>query len=436
VLQRRTREPANQRTSEPANQRTMTSNTPGPLTSIPTIPRSGNPPGASGLTNGDGAHERMSLALITQFQLSKIHTAKPGEINYSINPSGKALTQPIIKQAKTRFLEFIFGVDGPFCMYHKWINDPEGKLFRLLKNIVKIYHGKYVLGLEQHNTEDGIEFVAKLAHQVFVEMDKADKENKQKKDEKAAEEEEVKQAKKVAENQLGFLPSTLRGVDAPSALGGGSIDVSINDTWALSLLSGHTQSASRVSSSGSKIVNLLGEDSEDELAACAPNFNYPHGSAVKQRLPIENSNVKGAASAVAAARTPAGKTKGCLGGKDGASRIKPTPRHQDIGSLCTDLGSVIADQKKESNFFSEFLKNSMITRKVDSLKSRIREEKDEKRKAMCDVRDFSDFPGEVKKFRLNIEKHNENIEKYEKEVAKIEDGLQGKNLCSQFNADV
>jgi len=50
----------------------------------------------------------------------------------------------------------------------------------------------------------------------------------------------------VAENQLGFLPSTLRGVDAPSALGGGSIDVSINDTWALSLLSGHTQSASRV----------------------------------------------------------------------------------------------------------------------------------------------------------------------------------------------
>jgi len=150
---------------------------------------------------------------------------------------------------------------------------------------------------------------------------------------------------------------------------------------------------------------------------------------------------------VAAARTPAGKTKGCLGGKDGASRIKPTPRHQDIGSLCTDLGSVIADQKKESNFFSEFLKNSMITdqkespgskknRKIDSLKSRIREEKDEKRKAMCDVRDFSDFPGEVKKFRLNIEKHNENIEKYEKEVKEIEDGLQGKNLCSQFNADV
>ena len=172
----------------------------GPLTSIPTILRGGNPPGASGLTNGVGEHERMSIALITQFELSNLHTAKPGEINLSIDPSGidpsgKALTQKIIKQAKTKFLEFIFGVDCPFFMYHQWTSNHESKLFQLLKSIVKTYHDKYMELMKQHNTEDRIEFVAKLAHQVFLEMDKTDKENKQKRDEKATEDEEVKQAK-------------------------------------------------------------------------------------------------------------------------------------------------------------------------------------------------------------------------------------------------
>ena len=95
--------------------------------------------------------------------------------------------------------------------------------------------------MKKHNTTDFTSVAEDLAHQISVDMEKAEADNKRKREKKAAEAEATKKAKESAENRLGALPSG-RGVTAPSNLGGCTFDLTGSDEKALSFLSGATKS--------------------------------------------------------------------------------------------------------------------------------------------------------------------------------------------------
>ena len=78
---------------------------------------------------------------------------------------------------------------------------------------------------------------------------------------------------------------------------------------------------------------------------------------------------------------------------------------------------------------------SRKNRKVDSLKTRIAKEKDERRKAVQDLKEFRDFPDMVEETKSDIKRITERIKKYEKEVDEIENGIEGgTNLTNQFKS--